>query len=58
MGCDTLDIEGMVVHARRVGNVQGKRLPKVECNTVKDKERIYAWRDELKNEGNVKRLLV
>lgn len=51
MGCDTIDIENAVVYAGRVGKMHGKRLLKIECNTLKDCQRIRSWWEELKQKG-------
>lgn len=40
MGCDSLNIEDMVVFARRFGKTEEKRVLKVECNTIRDSQKI------------------
>lgn len=48
LGCDSLDLESMVIYATRLGENKEKRILKVECNTVMDKIKICKWREELR----------
>lgn len=50
-GCYSLDIKAIVINAFRIGKMKDKRHLKVEFNTVKDKNNICKWREELRSEG-------